>query len=121
MNSEKFEILAGDFPLGEVDFSLGFFRISRNGLPGIGERMDFSDVISLDVASEETFKKTAGKIGWGIAGAMALGAVGAVAGVVLGGKKTTLITFILVFDDGRKILGKADEKTFTVLRSKTFK
>jgi len=39
---------------------------------------------------------------------------------VLGGKKKK-VTFIMMFEDGRKLLGKADEKTFSKLRVMTFK
>ena len=120
MYENKFQVLAGDFGEGEIECVGPDLRFSKRNARGTGELLDSKDVHSLDIASEESFKKTGGAIGWGLAGAAFFGPVGLLAGLVLGGKKKE-VTFIMVFSDGRKLLGKADEKIFNTLRVATFK
>ena len=117
LNEGKFEMLGGDFSKGMVSFGLGEIRIDRGGF---GEMRVAKEVASLMVASEETFKKTGGTVGWGLAGAAIFGPLGLLAGLVLGGKKTEVV-FIMVFDDGKKLLGKCDSKTYGKLQIMTFK
>lgn len=118
MVGDTFDVLAGDFSTGTVSFSCGEIRINRG--TGFGEMLYAKEITCLEIASEESFKKTGGTIGWGLAGAAVFGPLGLLAGLVLGGKKKE-VTFIMMFEDGRKLLGKADEKTFSKLRVMTFK
>lgn len=59
-------------------------------------------------------KKIDGAIGYGLAGALVLGPVGAAAGVMLAGEEKE-ITFLTTFKDGRKILAAADDRTYQKL------
>lgn len=104
MANDTFGVLAGDFLTGTVSFSGGELRISTGS--GFGEMLYAKEVACLEVASEESFKKTGGTIGWGLTSAAVFGPVGLLAGLVLGGKKKE-VTFIMMFEDGRKLLGKA--------------
>ncbi len=70
-----------------------------------------TDIASVEVATEKKVKRLAGTAGWGLAGGALLGPVGLLAGLLLGGKKTE-VTFVCVFNDGRKILATTDQKTF---------
>lgn len=112
----QFEMLAGDFSKGVVNFVGNEVRISA-GLHG--EMRMANEISSIAIATEETIKKTGGTIGWGLAGAAVLGPVGLLAGLVVGGKKTE-VTFIMVFDDGKKLLGRCEKSTFNELMKLTF-
>lgn len=68
------------------------------------------------VASEEAIKSVGGTIGWGIAGGVALGPVGLLAGLVLGGKRKE-VTFIAKFKDGRKVIATTDSKTWVQIQA----
>ena len=74
---------------------------------------------AVEQASEESVKKIGGTIGWGIAGAVVLGPVGLLAGLLLGGKKKE-VTFVARFKDGRKLLATTDSASFTKLQASVF-
>lgn len=114
----KITILAGDFkPGGQANFTDQFYlpvdgKLSRDTVrPG--------EIADLEVASEESVKRLGGAIGWGLAGGVALGGIGALAGLIAGGKGAD-ITFVCRFDDGRKFLGRTDSKTFEKMRAAFF-
>ena len=115
------EIHAGDFPKGK--HSIGMNVITFNWQPGdgfMGKSLALlGQVEDAAVASEEEVKRTAGTLGWGIAGATLLGPVGLLAGLLLGGKGKD-VTFILKFKDGRKMLATTDTKTFTKIQALAF-
>ena len=91
---------AGDWGEGNASFMFGSFALPT----GIArfEGVKGSDLEVVEVASEETVKKFAGAFGWGLAGALALGPLGLLAGLLAGGNKKT-VTFIAIFKDKRKI------------------
>lgn len=115
------EIHAGDFPRGK--HSTNGSVISINWQPGdglIGKSLVLiGQVDEAMIASEEDVKRTAGTIGWGVAGAALLGPVGMLAGLLLGGKGKD-VTFILKFKDGKKMLATTDTKTFTKIQALAF-
>ena len=88
----------------------GFFR----------EKVHLDNVESVEVASEESVKRLGGTIGWGVAGAVLLGPVGLLAGLVAGGRGKD-VTFVCKLKDGRKFLATASSKMFVELQAMTFK
>lgn len=115
----SFEILAGDFTKGgNAQFIAGTFTLP---VPGKWLREDIkaAEVEAVEVATEENLKKMGGAIGWGLVGGLALGGVGALAGVLAGGRKKE-VTFVCKFKDGRKMLAKADSKVFEKIQSECF-
>jgi len=82
-------------------------------------RIASGQIATLEIATEENLKKMAGAVGWGFLGGLALGPIGALAGVLAGGRKTEL-TFICQFKDGRKFLGQCDPKTYTAIQAAQF-
>ena len=109
-----FNVLAGDFnsKRGTKWDPAGFslwpkdkkFRWSPEQIP-------MSQIEMLERASEQNIRTVGGRVGWGLAGAMVLGPVGLMAGLLLGGKKTE-ITFFAKFTDGRKLVATVDSKTW---------
>lgn len=114
----EFEVLAGDFSKAKGICDGRDLKIKRHD--GSGELFHVSDVTHCEVATEESYKKLSGRLGWGAAGALVFGPLGALAGVALGGSRRD-ITFIMMFDDQRKLLAKTDEKTFGKLQAALFK
>lgn len=124
----QFEILAGDFEAGKkVLFMSG--KMTRESAKGFHmpikgewlrtELMPLSTIEHLEIASEESFKKMGGAIGWGLVGGLALGGIGAIAGLMAGGRSKE-VTFIVKFKDGRKLLGKAKSKDFEEIQCACF-
>jgi hypothetical protein len=127
----SFEILAGDFVQtkeagASAQFVGGAFHLTvkeankkwyQTGLSSVTIKAD--QIESLDVATEENLKKMGGSIGWGLVGGLALGGVGAIAGLLAGGRSKE-VTFICKFKDGRKFLGKCDSKIFTNIQAACF-
>lgn len=83
------------------------------------EGIPFSDLESVDLATEDSVKRVGGTVGWGAAGAIALGPVGLLAGLLLGGRGKD-VTFVAKFKDGRKILATTDSKTYTKIAAAVF-
>ena len=68
-----------------------------------------SDVENLEEVSEENKVKVLGAAGWGTVGAIALGPVGLLAGLVLGGRGKNIV-FAVTFKDCKRALLETDRK-----------
>lgn len=120
------QIHAGDFTKGKgtiIVNSLGF-TITPAWAAGdgfLGKTHTFAkfDIKEISVATEESVKRVGGTLGWGAAGAVLLGPVGLLAGLLLGGKGKD-VTFILQFTSGKKMLATTDSKTYTKLAALVF-
>lgn len=115
----KVTVHAGDFLKGDSQFSFGSLVLRTEAHSFVGEAIPVTQLESVEVASEESVKKIGGTIGWGAAGALVLGPVGLLAGLLLGGKKKE-VTFVAKFKDGRKLLATTDSGTFTKLQAAVF-
>lgn len=123
-----FEIMAGDFEPGKtaqlmvgrfVKESAQGFHMPIKGKWFKNEHIPMSQVEALEIATEENLKKMGGAIGWGIVGGIALGGIGAVAGLLAGGRSKE-VTFVCKFKDGRKLLGKCNSKEFADIQAACF-
>ena len=72
------------------------------------------DVEELTEATEENVKRIGGTVGWGAAGAVLLGPVDLLAGLLLGGRDKE-VTFVCKFKDGKKFVGTTDVKTWKII------
>lgn len=114
------KIHAGDFTSAELGmFGTITLKTKKTGWGMPGETMNLKDLASVEEASEESVKKVGGTVGWGVAGAVVLGPVGLLAGLLLGGRGKE-ITFVAQLKDGRKMLATTDSKTFTKLKASIF-
>jgi hypothetical protein len=114
----RISVVAGDFLKGEGQLAMNNLVLPSQKAPG-GEAIPLSELATVEAATEETARDLVGTIGWGAAGAVILGPVGLLAGLLLGGKKKE-ITFIARFKDGRKLLATADSATYTRLIAAVF-
>ena len=115
----KITVHAGDFLKSKGMYTFGSLVLKNEENRFSGEAIPASDLESIDIATEESVKKIGGTAGWGVAGAVLLGPVGLLAGILLGGKKKE-VTFVAKFKDGRKFMGTTDNKTFTKLQAAAF-
>lgn len=117
----EFTIHAGDF--GEKQkgqFAGDTFIMPKPGSWVSKEKYRAGDVDTLETATEESVKRIGGTVGWGAAGAVLLGPVGLLAGLLAGGRGKD-ITFIVQFKDGKKALCTAKSKDYTAMQASTFK
>lgn len=84
-----------------------------------GEDIQFVEIETVEVATEENVKKLGGTVGWGAVGGLLLGPVGLLAGLLAGGRNKD-VTFIAQLKDGRKLLATTDSKTFTKIQAALF-
>ncbi len=115
----KVKVLAGDFLKGNGEYSWGSLVLKTKEHSWVGETIPLTQLETVEIATEESVKKIGGTVGWGAAGAVILGPVGLLAGLLLGGKKKE-ITFVAKFKDDRKLLAQTDSKTFTKLQAAVF-
>lgn len=115
------KVLAGDFGKGDASIMMGNLFLPDPTTLKFGARdmRAMNTLKTVEIASEESVKKMGGTIGWGAAGAVLLGPVGLLAGLLLGGKKTT-VTFVAMFGDGKKFMGQTDPKTYAKLAAAAF-
>ena len=113
------KVLAGDFIEGTGQLSWGSLILKTKEHNFLGETISLTELDTVDIATEENVKKIGGTVGWGVAGAVILGPVGLLAGLLLGGKNKE-VTFVAKFKDGRKLMATADSKTFTKLQAAVF-
>lgn len=116
----KVRIHAGDFLINQVaPVAAGAIVVRRPGIWGGRERLPFGLLDTVEAASEESVKRIGGTVGWGLAGGVLLGPVGLLAGLLAGGRGKD-ITFAARFQDGRRLLGTTDVKTFTRMQAAVF-
>ncbi|MFA4941015.1 MAG: hypothetical protein WC582_00225 [Patescibacteria group bacterium] len=112
-------VLAGNIKKGKWHF-YGFFGSTVMNRD-FGEDIELSkyNVKSIEMINEEKRKKLAGTAGWGLVGAVALGPLGAIGGMLLGGNKKEVI-FTCELEDGRKFMASTDSKTWIKIQSANF-
>ena len=107
--------IAGDFP--EIS-KIACGQLLWGG--GDANRIKFSDhIIAADVLTEESKTSILGKAGWGAVGAIALGPLGLLAGV-LGGGRSKEICVACELDDGRKFIATASTSEYQDLLKSVF-
>lgn len=115
----KIVVHAGDFLDRVGHFDFGWFSLKTKKNPFLGESISVAQLEALEIASEENVKKLGGTVGWGAVGALVLGPIGLLAGLMLGGKKKE-VTFVARFKDGRRLLATTDNATFIELQAAVF-
>lgn len=114
------DIIAGDFPeksylsniWGEIYINFNSFKFPY------AKPLDITkDIKGIEIITEETKKKFLGAAGWGAVGAIALGPLGAVAGILAGGNKKEML-IACELKDGKKFIAEVDSKLYKKLLSK---
>lgn len=116
----SFRVHAGSFTQGNHHRLLGDGL--KMSVPGrwFRETIPLACITSVEIASEENVARIGGALGWGAVGAAALGPVGLLAGLVLGGQGKD-VTFVCRLSDGRAFLATAPSAVYTRLAAATFR
>ena len=113
-------VLAGDFKEG------AFARLGKNfsGSKVLNitlpistfkdEKVPLDMIASVDLLTEENKSSILGKVGWGAAGALILGPLGLLAGVLGGGNRADKVV-VVSLKDGRKVILQGSLKETTQL------
>jgi hypothetical protein len=104
-------VLAGDFLQGDGEYMDGVFTLRTSLHPWPGITLPLSSFKRVEVANQESINNIKDAIGFGVAGAMFLGPIGAIAGFMLAGKETE-VTFLATLKDDKKLLVAVDGATF---------
>jgi len=115
----RFTVHAGDFRKGNEHQFLRGKLLMKKPSGFFRETVPLDDIEAVEVASEEAVKRLGGTIGWGVAGAVLLGPLGLLAGLLAGGRGKD-VTFICKLKDGRKFLATGSSKMFINLQASTF-
>ena len=110
-------VLAGDFLQGDGEYRDGDFTLRTSLHPWPGITLPLSSFKSMEVANEDSINNIKDAIGFGVAGAMLLGPIGAIAGFMLAGKETE-VTFLATLKDDRKLLAAVDGDTYDEISRK---
>ena len=110
----RYKLLGGDFmgaPERTVNFYFGVFGLPDPKHKWLRKEITYSmnNVKTLEQVTEHNKVKVLGAAGWGTAGALALGPIGLLAGLVLGGRGKTVV-FAVEFTDGKRALIQTDQK-----------
>lgn len=117
----KIKVIAGDLDAGTYDVPhdlLGKEVIMRKQFSFT--KLDLAKEIDrIEVQTEESVKKLSGTAGWGLAGLALFGPLGAIGGMLIGGRDKQ-VCFAAYLKDGRKFLATTDGKTYQKLAAVAF-
>jgi hypothetical protein len=110
----KITVIAGDIEAGVYFIPpriLGKEIVMKKqvALQGPGEVT--IEVDRIELQTEEGVKRLSGTAGWGLAGLALLGPIGAIGGMMIGGRDKQ-ICFAAHLKDGRKLLATTDSSTY---------
>ncbi|WP_138438594.1 hypothetical protein [Marinobacter alexandrii] len=117
----EFKVHAGDFDTArKARFVSDSFSMPKiNKFTGADMYLP-EQVKTLEMASEESVKRIGGTAGWGLVGVTLFGGIGLLAGLLAGGRGKD-VTFVIVFEDGKKALCTADSKMYTKMQAALMK
>lgn len=110
-------VIAGNISTGKWNVStlFGAFSMAYGGdIIHLNNEVD-----NVELVTEDKVKKFGGSVGMGLLGAVALGPLGAIGGLLAGGNKKE-VCFACQLKNGKKFLGKTDGKTYQKLMAISF-
>lgn len=111
-----FRILAGDFKIGnDHQFTSGQLLLKKEG-KFLRAKYKVSDLSALERVSQEEGRSAGKAVGWGVAGALVAGPLGAVAAGYLGSKKNE-VTFICRLNDNSQFVGVMKNSDYAKLEA----
>ncbi|MGH8332306.1 MAG: hypothetical protein ACRES5_13230 [Pseudomonas sp.] len=114
----KITVVSGDFLTGDAEYDGRSFTLKATLNPSRSLRVPVSRLKALESATEELVYDRGSAIRWGLAGALLLGPVGLVAGLLLCNTRRD-VTFYANLKDGRSFLAVTDSETFSEISAAT--
>ncbi len=111
---EPIAVLGGDFTYAAYQPASRTLVLASAGGPRIEQPLR-DLVASIEITTEEKAGIGPG-LGWGVAGALVAGPVGALAGALLGSNAKKIV-FIARLKDGRKFMGRTSPRVYTQLQA----
>jgi hypothetical protein len=116
----KIEMIAGDFGKGIYELPNDKYGMIELRKEYSLTKIDLTILIErVELHTEESVKKLLGTAGWGVAGALLLGPLGAIGGMLIGGREKK-VCFATYLKDGRKFMATTDSKTYQRIAAKVF-
>tara|TARA_B100000408_G_scaffold130853_1_gene115928 strand:+ start:3003 stop:3359 length:357 start_codon:yes stop_codon:yes gene_type:complete len=110
------KILEGDFyKKGYCVFNKSSRIVALNTGAFATSKYSFDDIQEFQELSQDNAKSVLGTLGWGTAGLVALGPLGALAGLLCGGNKKRA-SFVIKLNDGKVAICEGSQKEFTEFR-----
>lgn len=110
----KIKVIAGNIDKGKYEFMI------TDMTKTFGSKVQLSNNIDrIETLTEQDVKKLAGTAGWGLAGAALLGPLGAIGGMLIGGKKKE-VCFACYLKDGQKFMAITTQKIYQQLVGMSF-
>jgi hypothetical protein len=120
-DGKRLNVIAGDIPEGLWEYDNGVLYKDRDIGKAATATFDLMGLLSnVSLQTEQSVKKLSGTLGWGLAGAVALGPIGMLAGLVMGGNRKEVCA-LCDLKDGRKFLATMDNKIFQQLLALSMK
>ena len=111
-HSGHFNVRAGDLSPGEWRFETHSWIITNSASSQPTQNLDLQASLErLELHTEDSARKLADTLGWRVLGLVAFGPLGALGGMLVGGKDKKVM-FAGYFKDGRKFLATTDAKTW---------
>ena len=116
----KIKVIAGDIETGVwvVPHDIFGRQLMRKELSSTKINLK-QELERIELQTEESVKKLAGTAGWGLTGLALFGPLGAIGGMLIGGRGKK-VCFAAYLKDGRKFLATTDGKTFQKISAATF-
>ncbi|WP_166362500.1 hypothetical protein [Pseudomonas akapageensis] len=111
-------VKSGDFQAGDAKFEGGIFTLKSTLQPSRERKIPISRIAELEAADEQIVNNSHSAVRWGLAGALLLGPVGLVAGLMLCSKEKE-VTFYAKFKDGRSLIATTDSATYSRISVKS--
>jgi hypothetical protein len=112
------KVLSGDWPAGSNAFCQGkLLHIHKSAFKK--DKMFLVEIVSAQTVSKENDGTVGKSLGWGAAGALLLGPVGAIIGGVAASRSQDQVVAV-IFKDGRKVLLHGKPKEFRAITAAGF-
>lgn len=118
------KVLAGDW---KADAPVIVVKNSRGQLKELhmpvgvwkSDKLKPEDIVGFEIVTEENKASVLGKLGWGAVGAIALGPLGLLAGVLAGGNRRDRV-MVLTFTGNRRAMLKGNARDAEMLQTAAF-
>ena len=96
------KIIDGDYKAGQYTMGTLIMTAKDAKLGLLGRKPTVLTSYSAEIVDENNYKAVMGTVGWAVAGGLATGGIGLIAGALLGGNKKKRFVLITNHEDGKQ-------------------